>query len=286
MARRDDETYRDQAGRRRRRHLASPEERDARDAEARRLRAKGLSFREIAQQLRWGRGTVERAVRNAPPPTQIIRGERVDGRPVVTIDGQPVPWHDAPDVSQWSPTGIEWGHFGTLTGHPPPVSLAHPGATTDTDRPHRRRVRQTSLPRHSSGRSTERPLRFVVVDHTVRPSRPFRLARVPRPGMTNTDVRLGTPPSVDGPSLRLVSCFLRRWSLNRSGFNFRHFSRLVDKQGQPRPDGERDGADARCGHDQDPAGKAHRNPARLARGCQQAAMLQRASQSPRRIRCW
>ena len=37
------------------------------------------------------------------------------------------------------------------------------------DRPHRCRVRQTSLPRHSGGRSTERPLRFVV-DHTVRPS--------------------------------------------------------------------------------------------------------------------
>ena len=35
------------------------------------------------------------------------------------------------------------------------------------------------------------------------------------------------PPSVDGPSLRLV-CFLRRWSLNRPGFNFRQFSRLVD----------------------------------------------------------
>ena len=48
---------------------------------------------------------------------------------------------------------------------PPPGSS---GATTDTDRPHGRRVRQTSLPRHSSGRSTERPFRFVV-DHTVRP---------------------------------------------------------------------------------------------------------------------
>ena len=82
-------------------------------------------------------------------------------------------------IRTWSPRAMA----------PPPGS---PGAATDTDRPHRRRVRQTSLPRHSSGRSTERPLRFVVVDHTVRPSRPFRLARVPRPGMTNTDVRLGT----------------------------------------------------------------------------------------------
>ena len=50
---------------------------------------------------------------------------------------------------------------------PPPGS---PSATTATDRPHGRRVRQTSLPRHSSCRSTERPFRFVVVDHTVRPS--------------------------------------------------------------------------------------------------------------------
>ena len=61
-------------------------------------------------------------------------------------------------IRTWSPRAIA----------PPPGS---PGAITDTDPPHRRRVRQTSLPRHSSGRSTERPLRFVVVDHTVRPSR-------------------------------------------------------------------------------------------------------------------
>ena len=102
-----------QAGRRRRRHLASPEERDARDVAARRLRVvEGLSFRKIADQLGCGRGTVERAVRNAPPPNRIIRGERVDGRPVVTIDGQPFAWHDAPDVTEWSPTGIEWGYVG------------------------------------------------------------------------------------------------------------------------------------------------------------------------------
>ena len=49
---------------------------------------------------------------------------------------------------------------------PPPGS---PGAATDSARPHRCRVRQTSLPRHSGGRSTERPCRFVV-DHTARPS--------------------------------------------------------------------------------------------------------------------
>ena len=76
------------------------------------MRVAGLSFREIADQLGCGHGTVERAVRNAPPPTQIIRGERVDGRPVVTIDGQPFPWHDSPDVVDRSPTGIKWGHFG------------------------------------------------------------------------------------------------------------------------------------------------------------------------------
>ena len=49
---------------------------------------------------------------NAPPPNWIIRGERIDGRPVVTIDRQPFAWHGAPDVTDWSPTGIEWGHFG------------------------------------------------------------------------------------------------------------------------------------------------------------------------------
>ena len=112
MAKQDDETYRDQAGRRRHQHFASPEERDARDLKARRLRAKGLSFRKIADRLGCGRGTVERAVRNAPPPNWIIRGERIDGRPVVTIDGQPFAWHDEPEVTVWSPTGIEWGHFG------------------------------------------------------------------------------------------------------------------------------------------------------------------------------
>ena len=74
---------------------------------------------------------------------------------------------------------------------PPPGS---PGATTDTDRPHTRRVRQTSLPRHSSGRSTERPSGSSSSTTLSVPARPFRLARVPRPGMTNTDVRLGTHP--------------------------------------------------------------------------------------------
>ena len=74
---------------------------------------------------------------------------------------------------------------------PPPGS---PGATTETDRAHGRRVRQTSLPRHSSGRSTERPFPVRRRPHRPGPGRPFRLASVPRSGMTNTDVRLGTHP--------------------------------------------------------------------------------------------
>ena len=69
---------------------------------------------------------------------------------------------------------------------PPPGA---PGATTDSPRPHGCRVRQTSLPRHSSGRSTERPSASLSSTTPFGPARPFRLARVPRPGMTNTDVR-------------------------------------------------------------------------------------------------
>ena len=76
------------------------------------LRVAGLSYREIAQQLGCGRGTVERAVRNTSLPKQIIRSERLDGRPTITIDVHPFPWHDAPEVTEWSPTGAEWGYFG------------------------------------------------------------------------------------------------------------------------------------------------------------------------------
>lgn len=60
---REPETYRDKAGRRRRRHLASPEARRARDAKARELHAFGKSIREIAHELGCGHGTVERALK-------------------------------------------------------------------------------------------------------------------------------------------------------------------------------------------------------------------------------
>lgn len=67
-AARDDGTgepqiYRDKAGRRRRRHLASPEARRARNAKARELHALGKSIREIAHELGCGHGTVERALK-------------------------------------------------------------------------------------------------------------------------------------------------------------------------------------------------------------------------------
>ena len=56
------EVYRDKAGRRRRRRLASPEARRARNAKARELHALGKSIREIAHELGCGHGTVERAL--------------------------------------------------------------------------------------------------------------------------------------------------------------------------------------------------------------------------------
>ena len=54
------------------------------------------------------------------------------------------------------------------------------GATTDTDRPHRRRVRQTSLPLHSSGRSTQRPFHRRRRPH--RPAQPGRSVSRGYPG--------------------------------------------------------------------------------------------------------
>ena len=57
------EVYRDRAGRRRRRRLASPEARRARNAKARELHALGMSIREIAHELGCGHGTVERALK-------------------------------------------------------------------------------------------------------------------------------------------------------------------------------------------------------------------------------
>ena len=60
---RGSETYRDKAGRRRRRHLASPEARRARNAKARELHGLGKRIREIAHELGCGHGTVERALK-------------------------------------------------------------------------------------------------------------------------------------------------------------------------------------------------------------------------------
>ena len=57
------EVYRDKAGRRRRRRLASPEARRTRNAKARELHALGMSIREIAHELGCGHGTVERALK-------------------------------------------------------------------------------------------------------------------------------------------------------------------------------------------------------------------------------
>ncbi len=81
---------------------------------------------------------------------------------------------------------------------PPPGS---PGAATDADQPHRQRVRQTSLPRHSGCRSTERPFRCVVVDHTVRPSQavPSREGTPVRHDQHQRPAR--NPPSADRPLL-------------------------------------------------------------------------------------
>ena len=84
-----------------------------------------------------------------------------------------------------------------------------PRATTDADQPHRERVRQTSLPRHSRGRSTERPFRFVVVDHTGRPSLavPSREGTPTRHDQHRRFAR--NPPSVDTRSLRLALLLLQ-----------------------------------------------------------------------------
>ena len=90
---------------------------------------------------------------------------------------------------------------------PPPGS---PGATTTTDRPHGRRVRQTSLPRHSGCRSTQRPFRFVVVDHTAWPS-PAVPSREGTPAGHDQHRRpaRNPPGRPDQNSLRSVFCFFR-----------------------------------------------------------------------------
>ncbi len=107
------ETYVNQSGRRRRRRLASPAERRARDDRAREMHHLGSSYRDIAQRLRCGKGTVERAVQAAPPPNRTISGVRRDGRAHVMIDGRPLDWQEPADVGQLSPTGPEWGFRGS-----------------------------------------------------------------------------------------------------------------------------------------------------------------------------
>ena len=41
----------------------------------------------------------------------IIRGERVEGRARVTLNGWPLPW--GLEVVKHSPTGLEWGYRGS-----------------------------------------------------------------------------------------------------------------------------------------------------------------------------
>ena len=139
-----------------------------------------------------------RRLRTGPQsePRGHISFTRSGSRRSAGVRRRPQPSASCPGVAQPS-GGFARGRASTplRTGAaraiaPPPGSL---GATTDTDRPHGRRVRQTSLPRHSTCRSTQRPSGSSSTTPSG-PARPLRLARVPRPGMTNTDVRLGTHP--------------------------------------------------------------------------------------------
>ena len=112
MAKQDDETYVDQAGRRRRRHLASPEERDARDVEARKLRVKGLSFRKIcAQKKRWRLTRTPRGRARLAADRAATHYERLRGRWMETA------------TTEIGPTGerfVRWGLVGLLDAVPPP----------------------------------------------------------------------------------------------------------------------------------------------------------------------
>ena len=123
------ETYRDRAGRLYRRHFASVEARRARNARARDLHARGRSIREIAQELAWSRGTVERAIKTGSPASGIIRGERVGGKAHVTVDGRPLEWRASLEVASVSPPGIDWGLYG-----PGPLQLALAILMAVTDR--------------------------------------------------------------------------------------------------------------------------------------------------------
>ena len=124
------DTYIDRAGHRRRRRLASPEDRHERDDTARRLYGSGWSYREIARALGCGRGTVERAIGNAVPPNRTIRGERRHGKAHVMIDAEPLDWKHPPEVAQISPSGPDWGFRGAG-----PNQLAWAILLTVTDKP-------------------------------------------------------------------------------------------------------------------------------------------------------
>jgi len=77
---------------------------------------------------------------------------------------------------------------------PPPGS---PGAATDTDRP---TVAACARRAFRGTRWVARRNVLSAASSSTTPSgpaRPFRLASVPRPGMTKTDIRLGTHPGPD-----------------------------------------------------------------------------------------
>ena len=132
-------------------------------------RSRLLSPGALARSLRW-RPKVSAACRQLPRRCTAER--RIRARPSVNAH---------PDMS-------------ARARAPPPGS---PGATTDTDRPHRRRgapdepsaALEWSLDGTSFSGSSS-----ITPTTPSGPGRPFRLARVPRPGMTNTDVRLGIHP--------------------------------------------------------------------------------------------
>ena len=83
---------------------------------------------------------------------------------------------------------------------PPPGS---PGARTDTDCPTAAACARQAF-RGTLVVARRNALAGSSLTTPSGPARPFRLASVPRPGMTKTDIRLGTHPGPDPerPSLR------------------------------------------------------------------------------------